>query len=95
MLDTPHDLIVCACNSPQHQLVVTGWHYKQEPSEVIVTIHLSQLSWQQRVRYAIRYVLGLDCAKIGAFEEILLMPKQAKQLVSAINKHLDQQGTQS
>jgi hypothetical protein len=88
MSDLEKTLIVCACNSVQHQLVVLSWPEDPNWPEIYITLHLAQVPWYKRISYALRYIFGLERNKMGCFEEIMLSPSQAQELVTAINKHL-------
>jgi hypothetical protein len=91
MLKLESDQFVCACNSVCHQLIVQGdnWGDSNTDPFVAVSIHLTQAPVRYRIWYAIRYVLGLDHKNFSAFDEVILEPDQARELVRAIEKHLE------
>jgi hypothetical protein len=89
MLKPVRDLFVCSCNCVSHQLIVQGDHWGGADPFVAVSIHLAQAPLRYRIWYAVRYVLGLDHKDHAAFDEVILEPDQARELVRAIEKHLE------
>ena len=67
-------LYVCRCHSLQHSFVVSA-----DDEDCFVEIHLAPLPFVERLKNAVRYVLGKRC-KYGDFEEILLTPEMALDL---------------
>ncbi len=67
-------LYVCKCHSMQHSFVVSA-----DEDDVFIEVHLTPLPLWQRVKNAVRYVLGKR-SKYGDFEEILLSPVDAVNL---------------
>ncbi len=67
-------LYVCKCYSMQHSFVVSA-----DEDDVFIEVHLTPLPLWQRVKNAVRYVLGKR-SKYGDFEEILLSPVDAVNL---------------
>lgn len=67
-------LFVCRCYSIEHSFVVSA-----DDEDLFIEVHLSSVPLWQRVRNAIRYILGRK-SKWGDFEEVLLSPDQALDL---------------
>jgi hypothetical protein len=67
-------LYTCRCGSMQHMFVVSA-----DQDDMFIEIHLAPLTFLERVRNAIRYVLGKRSI-YGDFEEILLTPEMALDL---------------
>lgn len=69
MKDNTPQIIICDCNSPEHQLIVTS-----DEDFIYLHIHLIKRGFWSRVKYAIKYIFGYKC-KYGAWDEILLGPQ--------------------
>ena len=67
-------LYTCRCGSMQHMFVVSA-----DQDDMFIEIHLAPFTFWERVRNAIRYVLG-ERSIYGDFEEILLTPEMALDL---------------
>jgi len=52
-----------------------------------VEMLLSSRGFFRRLKCAVKYLFGRSC-KYGAFDEILLMPEEAKRLHDYISEHL-------
>lgn len=77
-----NELIICACNSPEHQLIfrtVEG----DEDVEVFVTVHLCKLRWYRRIWEGLKYIFG-HTSIFGHFDEMILYPEHAKQLKKVV-----------
>lgn len=74
-MEKEKDLIICECNSTEHQMVIYYEENNGHPM-VFVHIHLNKQSFWKRLVYGIKYIFGRQC-KYGAFEEIILNPKDA------------------
>jgi len=73
-----NELIICACNSPEHQLIfrtVEG----DEDIEVFVSVHLCKLPWYLRIWRGLKYIFG-HTSIYGHFDEMILYPEHARQL---------------
>lgn len=85
-----NELIICACNCPEHQLLfrtVDG----DEDIEVFVSIHLCRVAWYKRIWRGLKYIFG-HTSRYGHFDEIILFPEHAKQLKKVV-KYLEQGNT--
>lgn len=76
-------LLICSCHSTEHQIVF----FKSDTyPEVYMQVHLIKRSFWQRLKYAIKYVLGYK-SKYGAWDEFVLDHTHAEPL-SVIAEHL-------
>lgn len=79
-----HDILVCACSDPQHQIVFTIYEGSSiEKAEVFVYIHLTRFPLWKRLWVAFQYVFGKQ-SKYGAFDEILLTQTEMYKLEDII-----------
>lgn len=84
-----HDLIVCACSDPNHQMVITQYDdHRLDENEMFVYIHLRPHTFIRRMIVGIRYLLGLKRGN-GAFEEIMLTPTEVTKLQGILNKFME------
>jgi hypothetical protein len=72
-------ILVCSCNSTDHQMVI----YKNiDPlygPEVYIHMHLVKRSFWYRLKYAVKYLFGYK-SRYGAWDEFILEPKHAGKL---------------
>lgn len=71
------ELILCECNSLDHQMIII-----QDPEEedfVFLEVHLSNKNFLSRVKYAIRYIFGYK-SRFGAWDEFILHKDKLKNL---------------
>lgn len=76
------ELVVCSCGNTEHQIIFTTF-----PDEdfVSATIHLTKLSFLQRLKLGIKYIFGYQ-SRYGAFDEIILDKSHISSLEKVINK---------
>lgn len=74
------NLFLCACHSPEHQLLVTC-----DEGFVYLEVHLAKLPLRKRIAHAFRYVFGYR-SQFGDFDEILLNEETAHKLGSLLTK---------
>ena len=79
------DIIICECNSTEHQIVVQYFDDGTYP-ECYLYIHLNKRPFIQRVIYGIKYIFGYQ-SKFGAFDEFIFDPKDADK-VQQISEYL-------
>ncbi len=77
------DVLVCACSSAEHQVILNYFKDDTDPF-VYVHIHLATLPFWDRVKNALKYIVGYKC-RYGAFEEIVLGPEHVSKLLSIVN----------
>lgn len=76
--------IICECSSLEHFMRIS---YEPDFDEcVYVTIHLSSLSFWQRLKLGIRYILGYK-SRYGNFEEIVLSKEKLKKVIDVLSNH--------
>lgn len=75
------EILICACSSDEHQIVI---HKDEEDKMIYCSIHLVTLPFWQRLLGAIKYMFGYKC-KYGNFEEIILNHKHADKLIELGN----------
>ena len=80
-MEIKRDFFLCACNSVEHQLIVTRL---DDAPEVYVMIHLAKLGFFKRLWHAIKYVFGYRC-RFGDFEEFIFSPEDADRLQSIVD----------
>jgi hypothetical protein len=74
------ELFVCACGDPEHQFIVSQF---PNEAEVYIFIHLDNLTFWQRLKYAVMYIFGKK-SKYGAFGEIILNKEEKNRLISVL-----------
>ena len=62
------DVLICSCNSPEHQLLFT---YDKEDCIVYVTCHLNKFPFFKRIVHGLKYIFG-HTSIYGDFDEFLL-----------------------
>ena len=68
------DLYICRCGSLQHSFVVTA-----DKEDLFLEIHLTPLPFWERLKNAVKYVMGYRC-RYGDFEEVIFTPSMALDL---------------
>lgn len=90
---TVNHLFVCECGDVDHQFIIaeppTEWFDEfEDSSELWVHIHLRRdLTWFQKLKYIILYILGKQSI-YGAFGEIILKKEQITRLRDICNDFL-------
>jgi hypothetical protein len=83
------ELFVCDCGDISHQLVITCFDDENDFGEVCIDIHLTNVGFWRRLKYAFFYVLGRKSKyNDGAFGEVLLNRKKASELINVLQSHL-------
>lgn len=74
-------LYICSCYSAEHQMI---FNPSPEESEKTIYVHFNLVKrpFFQRLKYALKYVLGYQ-SKYGAFDELVLDQDHSKQLFNA------------
>ena len=78
------ELVICSCNSTDHQLLFLGWEDKELGNEVYVHVHLPTQSFWKRLKCGIKYIFGYK-SQYGDFDEIVLNKEHAGQLTRVAN----------
>ena len=72
-------LILCECNSPEHQLLLRK--FEDEPETFYIEVHLtSNRGFFKRLWCGLKYAFGYKC-RFGAWDGIVLSDKSAKEIV--------------
>lgn len=82
-MENKKDIIVCECNSPEHQIVI---YYDEDDNENMcyLHVHLNRRPFWSRLIYGIRYIFGRKC-RFGAFEEFIFNPDDGEKLQNLVN----------
>lgn len=83
MSDIKRDILVCECNSLEHQFAI--W-YDEVYNQVYIEPHLNRRPLLDRIKYAIKYVLGRQ-SNYGAFDEIIIKPIDADKIIEYLQKY--------
>jgi len=86
-MENQKDIIICDCNSTEHQMVI---FYSEDDSEgpiypmCYVHIHLTKKPIWKRLIYGIQYILGRQC-RYGAFDEFIFNPNDSEKLQKLVD----------
>ena len=69
-------VLICDCNSTEHQIVVT---YDDEDNVAYCHIHLVHHGFWRRVKAAMKYIFGYKC-RFGQWDEFIMKPEHADKL---------------
>ena len=82
-------LFICDCGDIEHSFVLT--HEKEStdiwPSDLYLSVYLRDQSIWKRIKTGIKYILGHK-SKYGAWDEILLTPERAQEVVDFIQEYI-------
>jgi hypothetical protein len=83
MIKTTTDIMVCECNSMEHQIVIS--HFDDDDEGIVYfSIHLTKKPFFERLKHAIKYIFGYQ-SRFGAFDEVIISSKDINSLQSVIN----------
>ena len=68
-------IFLCECSSAEHQVI---YQYDFDDNRVYCRIHLTSLSFWERLKYGIKYIFGYNC-RYGAWEEFIVREGDAKK----------------
>jgi hypothetical protein len=77
------DILICECNSTDHQLVLLYDHEDDNPM-CYVHIHLTKKPFWERVKYGFKYIFGYQ-SRYGAFDEFIFNPEDADKLQKVVD----------
>ena len=82
-----HDILICECNSTEHQMVI-NYSEEQYPNGVKIPMiyihtHLNKRPFWERLKYGIKYIFGYQC-RYGAFDEFIINPSDTDKLKEVI-----------
>lgn len=72
------DIIICDCNSIEHQIVVYYDEIETVPF-VYFYVHLNKRPFLQRLKYGLKYIFGRK-SNYGAFDEFIFNPDDVDKL---------------
>ena len=73
------ETLICQCHSVEHQISFSWIEYKELEGEVYMEIHLSKLSFWDRLKHGIKYIFGYRCM-YGDFDEVILKKEDVHKL---------------
>jgi len=88
-MDVNDLLIECECGDCEHMALLRTYPWDKEEDWVYLIVHLA--NWKnvfQRIRIAIRYVMGRKGPALGDFDEVMISPKEALRMVNFLQTHL-------
>ena len=78
------ELFVCHCGDVSHQFVVSSF---DDEEEIYIEMHLSDVGFWNRLKYAFWYVLGKRSRYgCGAFGEVFLNKEQITHLIDVLHE---------
>lgn len=80
------NLLLCSCNSTDHQMVIYRTTDPLLGPECYVHMHLAPRPFWYRVKYAIKYIFGYRC-RYGAWDEFYLDSSHTEKLLEVV-EHL-------
>lgn len=73
------ETLICQCHSIEHPVSFTWIEDKELEGEVYMEIHLSKLSFLERLKHGIKYIFGYSCM-YGDFDEVILKKEYVHKL---------------
>jgi len=70
------DVLICDCNSREHQIVI---EYDKEDKLIYCHIHLVKHGLLRRLKAGFKYIFGYKC-KYGQWDEFIFKPEHSKKL---------------
>lgn len=88
--DAKRHLLVCDCGDCEHQIIFTIHEYGDPPytpdTEMVLTYHLTSLSFWERIKRAFFYIFGRK-SKYGDFGEVVISKNAANKLVDFMKEY--------
>lgn len=75
----------CQCGNLEHQVVISFTNEKTWNDLVFINVHLSQVKFLDRLKYALKYIFGISQSDSGAYDEILFNKKDLNLFISNLN----------
>lgn len=72
----------CQCGNLEHQVVISFDDTKTWNDIVFISVHLARVGFFDRLKYALKYVLGISTTDSGAYDEILFDKKELHHLIT-------------
>lgn len=80
-----HELMLCQCGDPSHQLIIFYDDDEISP-RVYICVHLvNETNFFKRLWYGLKYIFSNKRSIYGDFDEIILKPEDADKLQRAVN----------
>lgn len=73
------ETLICQCSSIEHQISFSWVEDKELEGEVYMEIHLSKLSFWERLKHGIKYIFGYRCM-YGDFDEVIIKKEDVHKL---------------
>ena len=77
------ETLICQCHSIEHQVSFTWIEGMDAEGEVYMEIHLSKLSFWDRLKHGIKYIFGYRCM-YGDFDEVILKKEDVNKLEKVV-----------
>jgi len=71
-------IIICECNSIEHQLIFRKF---KDEREIYLQIHLNKKPFFKRLKYAFKYLFGYKC-RFGAFDEVITTKEELQKIIN-------------
>jgi hypothetical protein len=83
-----HDVLICECYSPEHQMVISYGDDELIDGTIIhmvyIHTHLVKKSFWSRLKYGLKYIFGYK-SQYGAWDEFILNPNDAEKLQDIVD----------
>ena len=80
------ETLICQCNSIEHQISFNWVEYENLEGiegEVYMEIHLSKLSFWDRLKHGLKYICGYRCM-YGDFDEVILKKEDVHKIEKVV-----------
>lgn len=77
------ETLICQYHSIEHQISFTWVEDRDMEGEVYMEIHLSKLSFWDRLKHGIKYIFGYRCM-YGDFDEVILKKEDVHKLEKVV-----------
>lgn len=77
------ETLICYCNSEEHQFSFVWFEDEQGKGEVFMEIHLTPNTFWERLKNAIKYILGYRSV-YGDFDEVILKKEDVHKLEKVV-----------
>ena len=83
-----HDVLICECFSPEHQMIISYGDDELIDGTIIPMVyvhnHLVKKTFWSRLKYGIKYIFGYK-SQYGAWDEFILNPNDAEKLQDIVD----------
>lgn len=81
-MDTNQTLLICKCNSTEHQIVIS---FDEEDNQAYCHIHLNSQKFWSRIKLGMKYIFGYHC-RFGHWDEFIFNYEHADKLIELANR---------